>query len=644
MCEDLLKTRTTRKSVRCKSILKMEEAANEKVGSPKNMAEANDVGKKITKEESVDQLKSQLGMLMNSLATLSAEKSKMEANFQADKKHLRSEREECENVIKDLKEKLKRAQSHIHSEVEHVKYKLIMERHEREKEQADHSAMIKELQRLLNNERRAKEQLEQQLKEVKNQVFNKVQNKILEAELEVVRNKLQEAESAAKETPPLLLSLQAEMAAMKQQHHKAISEEQKRAAAAEQQARALAMTHEARVVSLEARLAELSEIVGEYDRLRLQDQQAIQKLKTQLTNLHELGNKSTKTNLDNDSETIAAKIKVLYGRLLDLENKENNVSCIKELLNNLNLREANEDVSYKEKYELLQQEFEEYRQQTMTKDNFLKDSQNVMQRSCSAKDSDEKEHSKVQLSLIKTHCKNLEERVRVLNAEVANKETEAKMKLEYQQQLQQEERRKYEKQLLKKDSEFRGRISALEQQLLRQRQRSVALIEEKEQEIITLKTSFQALLPKKESVSAENSDAKPFDSNVSEPAADLVTGLLNKDSPPMLHYAQELARREVQVSGLRKSNTKLEATLREKQRELFHEAERHKGEVSRLQAQIERLEACKSREGANLEYLKNVFVNYLSTSDTSSKRHMLNAISTLLRFTPDEVQKIRRFK
>lgn len=38
---------------------------------------------------------------------------------------------------------MKQAQKETRSEVEHVKYKLIMERHEREKEQADHSAMIK---------------------------------------------------------------------------------------------------------------------------------------------------------------------------------------------------------------------------------------------------------------------------------------------------------------------------------------------------------------------------------------------------------------------------------------------------------------------------------------------------------------------
>lgn len=45
-------------------------------------------------EETVDHLRTQLTTLMNSLATLSAEKSRMEASFQADKKQLRSEKEE----------------------------------------------------------------------------------------------------------------------------------------------------------------------------------------------------------------------------------------------------------------------------------------------------------------------------------------------------------------------------------------------------------------------------------------------------------------------------------------------------------------------------------------------------------------------
>jgi hypothetical protein len=54
------------------------------------------------------------------------------------------------------------------------------------------------------------------------------------------------------------------------------------------------------------------------------------------------------------------------------------------------------------------------------------------------------------------------------------------------------------------------------------------------------------------------------------------------------------------------------------------------------------LEASKSREGANLEYLKNVFINYLTSDDAAGKRHMLNAISTVLQFTAEEAEKISK--
>ncbi|XP_026669557.1 uncharacterized protein LOC108625194 isoform X1 [Ceratina calcarata] len=581
--------------------------------------------------EVVEKLKSRLDTLMNSLATLSAEKSKMEANFQQDKKQLRSERDECEKVIKDLKEKLRKAQTTNHSEIEHVKCKLIMERHEREKEQIDHAKMLKELQKLLYEERRSKEQLEAQ---VKTQFANKTQCKILEAELEITRNKLKQAEEAAKETPPILVSLQSEMALMKKQHLDAIHEEQKRAAAAEQQARVLAMTHEARVAGLEARLAELSDIVGGYDRLRQQDQQAIQKLKDQLAGLQDSEHNDYFT-LSNEPEEIISKMKNLYTKLLDSDNKKSESAHVKSLLRSLDLCDKQQVIEYKEKYESLSQEYEDYKQQikySHTNMSHNMQSQNVA--------SSNEINNKTQLHFLKAHNNNLEERIRVLNNEVVNKEREMQLKLEHQEKSFQEERAELKHLLFQKDNEFRSKISTLEQQLLRQRGRSMALIEEKDKEILTLKSSFHALLPNKENI-VDNKPSTLKHQNETEPATDLVTGLLTSDSPPILHYSQELARKEVQVSASRKKLLQLEATLREKQREMVHINERHKEDIKTLQTQITRLEACKSREGANLEYLKNVFINYLTTSDVSSKRHMLNAISTILRFTPEESSKIK---
>ena len=582
--------------------------------------------------ETIAQLKNQLDTVMNSLATLSAEKSKMEANFQMDRKQLRNERDECEKVIKDLKEKLKKAQTSNYSEIEHLKCKLIMERHEREREQTDHAKVIKELQKLLYDERRNKEQLEAQSK---SQFATKTQCKILEAELEITRSKLKQAEEAAKETPPILLSLQSEMGLMKKQHLNAIHEEQKRAAAAEQQARALAMTHEARVAGLEARLAELSEIVGGYDRLRQQDQQAIQKLKDQLLSLQDTEHNDYIT-LNNEPEEIIFKIKGLYTKLLDLDNKKNESAHVKSLLHSLGLYDKQQIVDYKEKHESLLQEFDDYKQQ-ICKYSTANMSHSIQSQNMTTHD----KNNKTQLHLLKAHNSNLEERIRVLNNEVMNKETELQLKLEHQQKSFQEECGKLEHTLVQKDSEFRSKISTLEQQLLRQRERTMALLAEKDKEILTLKTSFHALLPKKENAVTEKKADIPKYESRGESVNDLVTGLLTSDSPPILHYSQELARKEVQVSASRRKVLELEATLREKQREVVHIKEKQKEETKGLQAQIARLEACKSREGANLEYLKNVFINYLTTNDVSSKRHMLNAISTVLRFTIEELNKIK---
>jgi hypothetical protein len=69
-------------------------------------------------------------------------------------------------------------------------------------------------------------------------------------------------------------------------HFCIILKEQKRATDAEERARRLGAVHEERVANLEARLAELSETVGNYDRLRQQDQLAIQKLKVRKTDSH----------------------------------------------------------------------------------------------------------------------------------------------------------------------------------------------------------------------------------------------------------------------------------------------------------------------------------------------------------------------
>ena len=69
------------------------------------------------------------------------------------------------------------------------------------------------------------------------------------------------------------------------QYQTQVCQEQQRANEAEENLNTMAEQSEERVSGLEAKLSELSEVVGNYERLRLQDQQAIQRLKERVAQL-----------------------------------------------------------------------------------------------------------------------------------------------------------------------------------------------------------------------------------------------------------------------------------------------------------------------------------------------------------------------
>jgi len=48
---------------------------------------------------------------------------------------------------------------------------------------------------------------------------------------------------------------------------------------------------------------------------------------------------------------------------------------------------------------------------------------------------------------------------------------------------------------------------------------------------------------------------------------------------------------------------------------------------------------CSLRENANMEYLKNVMHQYLTTVDVTARQRILTAIVTILQFRPEECRK-----
>uniref|UniRef100_A0A7G3AR34 Putative myosin-11 tabanus bromius n=1 Tax=Lutzomyia longipalpis TaxID=7200 RepID=A0A7G3AR34_LUTLO len=577
-----------------------------------------------TKAGDSDNLQMQIATLMSSLATLSAEKSRMEASFQADKKQLRQEMQLKDNALREMQEKLKAAGAQSNIDVESVKSKLIVERHEREKEANDNMMMIRELQKLLSDERHLKENLEMQINDLKNQFattnYSDKTIKELTSELDAARKKIKKLEKhenvSERENSALVLQqLQNEIAFLKQQHAAAIKSEQKRAIVAEERTKKLEALHEERVASLESRLAELSKTVGTYDRLRQQDQDNIHKLKERIAQFDY--SDSAPAVLQEDSRTFKSINEIVdeivrLKKVLMLENAKIpnpiDVSRIFAIASNDHGICMEEQMRLRREIENCQMENYELRNS---------------------------------VEVQKSHIHTLQEKVKVLNRNIDEQELELKTKISEHVSEMKAEKAKWKEMVGALEADYRSRIAELEQHLQKQRDRSLVLLEEKENEIKALRTSFNIFTPPTEDTaetsSQESSETRPHGTVLTTPGGSSV------EEYHMLHYVHELARKDVEISALRKARHSAESALRQALQDKVTTQEELHDKINQLEEEVDRLERCKSREGANLEYLKNVTLSFLATNDNVSKRHMLNAIGAVLKFSPLEMKSITNY-
>ncbi|GBP33486.1 GRIP and coiled-coil domain-containing protein 1 [Eumeta japonica] len=555
-----------------------------------------------------------MAALTLSLSTLSAEKSRMEEAFQADKK---LNKEKYEKIIMEIREEMKNLNHQHQTEINNLKAKIAYEIQERERERADYAAMLKELHLKLHQEKKTKEILEDKFAiSSDTQAANiEMEKRVrdLSGELEAAQRKLQRAEARTVETPQMLVRLQEKMALLQQTHSIAIREEQIKAKRAEEAARKICARQEERVSILEAKIAELSQTIGEYDLRRRKDQQVIQNLKDSMnaqildktaadteTNINDI---SQCSETDNDKladseylQNLIDKIHVLKKELI-VENEK--LGSPIDLLTILTL-EGYENVHRKcqEEIENLKIEYETYRRQSLQSNDDV------------AVSGAQREIGKLLLEIA-----NLKENIEVYKSLY---EEEKASKLEISKNY--EEKLKIEVEYNKEvNTDLKNRILMLEKQIQVQRDRYSALLDETDNYIRT-KNNHSRKVSDEDGHMKENFNMMP---DMSAP-------------PHMLHYAHELARKDLDISQLRKDKHELEGQLRDCQRDATIEKERYKEVVLTLKQEIDRLRRIQSREGANLEYLKNVVLAYLMSTDYAGRKHMLNAIAAVLHFTKSE--------
>lgn len=502
-------------------------------------------------------LKVQIGTLMNSLATLSAEKSRMEASFQADKKQVRLELQAKDKAMKDLNEKIKSLTVQHGNELEKSKLKLAVERRDREKEVNDHMLMVRELQKLLSDERHLKDNLDMQLNDLKMQFsrtdFSDAKARELTMELEQTKRKLKEMKNVLRSQNVAVSSdslgnvkqLQSEVQSMKQQHLVNVKIEQRRANLAEEVNRKMAAVHEEKVALLEERLAELSSTVGSYDQLRQIDQDNIFKLKDKIAHF-EINN--DRNGDDNDHSTIK------------IPSHELNVESLMEEMLHLKKVLLVENAKLEFPHDL-SKIFSNADDHTECIDEHRK----VCEEYASCKS--QLESALEQSHIERKHIKTLQDKIQVLNRNIDEQEEELKRKAtEYANELR-SDRKKWKETNSLAEMDYRGKLAQLEQQLQKQRERSLILLEEKEHEIKALKTSFDVLLPSITNVHGSGADdvenAKPgkyLNSILSAPSGSASN---HSSEYHMLHYVHELSRKEVEITSLRKAKHLAESSLRQ---------------------------------------------------------------------------------
>uniref|UniRef100_A0A3P9ISF7 GRIP and coiled-coil domain containing 1 n=1 Tax=Oryzias latipes TaxID=8090 RepID=A0A3P9ISF7_ORYLA len=584
-------------------------------------------------ERRLSQLRSQLGILTTALATVTQEKSRMEASFQADKRQLKQEVEELQERLSTVTAQQEAELGDLQQQLAECRARVITQQHERQREQEDHAQQLRELQKLLQQERDARQDAELRLQDASSALIASSQDQGAELELHLsqvkeqrdeLQRRLHSLEEGQKKPDPRVEELQREVQELKTRFHQQVQTETKKAAEAEERAVERAKAAELRVAGLEQRVSELSELLGSCEKARQRDQHAAQRLRDRILQLDTenktlalaaSGRSGTDLRLDEaqlDVETLKGKLQTVK-KLLVLAAQKNPDQNIQDLTEPA---DHTPSVAVQQELRQLKEEFERYKQraQVVLKNKNAKDG-------CQAQELEE----------VRAQQAELREKYISLRIQTDEAEARHRRQLEERQQQMAALQQAHRQDLERAEALHRERLLCLEAELHKHRNRAMVLLDEKDQELERLRAA--TLSCRRETQEGGGAEAS------SDGEGDAVSQALQQATPTestLLLYAQQLARMEVEAGALRRQKHQLEEDLHQLQAKLIANAERHDEDAAQLRAQLDKLVRDQSREGANLEYLKNVIYKFLTLRDSGGRQQTLGAILTILHFSPQE--------
>ncbi|XP_061662304.1 GRIP and coiled-coil domain-containing protein 1 isoform X2 [Syngnathoides biaculeatus] len=579
------------------------------------------------------QLQNQLSTLTSALATVTQEKSRMEASFQADKRQLKQEVERLQECLDAAGARQQAEVLALQGQLAESRARVITQQHEREQEQSDQLQQLQELQNILQQERDLRQDAELRLHEadancpaashpVDRGAEREALLKRTREERDQLRRKLREAEEKPEAADPRVERLERELRELdeclqdqlRNRNHR-VRQEEARAHAAE-----------LRVADLEQRVSELSDLLGSCEKARLREQHAAQRLRERLAQL------------DTENKMLAADRSAAYDSgpddsHLDVTALKDKLDKVKKLLlaaqRNPPARtqsepEATRATAQQEELRQLRDELERYKLRGKAAPKNTNFDEGWQAR--------ELEEAREQLADLRQKYINL--RIESDKAAVAQRHQLQQQQLHtaalLHGQRQEAERRQ---------AAHRDELLHLEAELHKQRERTVALLDDKDRELERLRAAAK---PDSLARGASREDSR---SEEEEREADAVGRALRRaapSEPTLLLYAEQLARKEVEAAGLRRQKGLLEDDVRRLRARAAADAQRHDDETDQLRAQLDKLIREQKREGSDVEYLKNVIYKFLTLPDAGGRQQTLNAILAILHFSPQEKHSVLR--
>ena len=221
----------------------------------------------------------------------------------------------------------------------------------------------------------------------------------------------------------------------------------------------------------------------------------------------------------------------------------------------------------------------------------------------------------------------------------------------------------FKQQLDKSEQERLKSINDLEKELVKQRERTLKLLADKDAELERFKSSYvMKKSPSRQTTeeinsiteksiedlpeSADDDEEKDFGDKFNNSHFNVMTNSGTSESEPnrILYFNEQNAYKEIELNKLRLLKSDLEYKLKQTNDEHSVDIDRLQNQILILKQEIERLKLNQSRNelnGANLEYIKNVVFNFMTTKDQNVKVSMINAITQILQFTKNEKQRLQ---